>query len=1120
MPNQIVSATLVRRLPRIAGVLFLLGAAMVQRPSSAAHAAPPSATFIVDTIADTNDASPGNGVCVDSGGNCSLRAAITEANALAGDDTIILPALTAPAAYRLTITNVGGENEDANATGDLDINQSLTIQGGGAASTIIEAGTNVDDGIDKVFGVNPFCANGINVTIDGVTVRYGRNTQVPPRDDFAYTGGGIDWCGGTGTESFTLSNSVVTDNTNVYGYGGGLNVDSYSGYTGSVTIANTIFSNNRTLSETNTATGAGVNIYGHAPTTTITDSQFLNNSTAATGTNSGGGLFFRPGYGGSLSIADTTFDGNSASADGYGGGLFLEITQLTGAAEIVDTEITGNSAKTGGGMYIGSAVAKTIAIRTSTFTGNTAAEKGGGLYTAGPDLTLEYSRITGNAAAEGGGLYTNTSTGAVTAVRNWWGCGDGPGAAGCDTAVNVYGTLTADPWLTVRMSIDPDPVALRTNQTAVVTASYAYDSDGASVDAENLTALVGLPVDWSATFGTLDNAQSLIDEFGQAANMYRAAGTDLAVISAQLDSDSSAASQLSRDVTVTKANTTATILSDLPDPTGQDETFTITFSVTGEFGNTPVAPTGQVMIYSDYESCFVTLPVTSCEIYGHIPGPRQFRAVYEGDGNFNGSTSDLVDHAVNKEPSFTSMNWAYFSEGAAGSFTVTTSGYPYPTIVETGALPSGVTFTDNGDGTATIAGTPEVGTGGIYNFTITAANGLLPDATQNFSLEVWQAPVITSPDNVTFTAGTAGSFTVMTDGLPIPAITRGGDALPSGMTFADNGDGTATLSGTPAAGTDGVYNLTFTAANTVLPDAVQDFTLTVEEQAAPGAFSKSSPADGAYQPSDPRLEWGVSVGADEYEYCIDQTDNDTCDASWISTGTSAYVDLSGLGQNDTYYWQVRAINGTGTTDADGGTWWGFTSRWSTFADVPEDHPFWAYIEAFHNAGITGGCGFDPMIFCPDLATTRAAMAVFLLRAKYGASYTPPAASHYFADMPVAGKEWMEPWVDQLYREGITGGCGVSPLRYCPENPVTRAAMAVFILRAVHGASYTPPAASHYFADMPVAGKEWMEPWVDQAYREGITSGCDTGPLVFCPENTVWRKTMAVFIVRAFGLPLP
>jgi len=44
--------------------------------------------------------------------------------------------------------------------------------------------------------------------------------------------------------------------------------------------------------------------------------------------------------------------------------------------------------------------------------------------------------------------------------------------------------------------------------------------------------------------------------------------------------------------------------------------------------------------------------------------------------------------------------------------------------------------------------------------------------------------------------------------------------------------------------------------------------------------------------------------------------------------------------------------------------------------------------------------------------------------------------------------------------------------------------------------------------------------VDQAYREGITSGCDTGPLVFCPENTVWRKTMAVFIVRAFGLPLP
>ena len=76
------------------------------------------------------------------------------------------------------------------------------------------------------------------------------------------------------------------------------------------------------------------------------------------------------------------------------------------------------------------------------------------------------------------------------------------------------------------------------------------------------------------------------------------------------------------------------------------------------------------------------------------------------------------------------------------------------------------------------------------------------------------------------------------------------------------------------------------------------------------------------------------------------------------------------------------------------------------------------------------------------------MAVFLLRAAIdGSGYTPPAASGVFSDVPVAGKEWMEPWIIQFYNEGITTGCGAAPLIYCPESSVTRAAMAVFIDRA-------------------------------------------------------------------------
>ncbi len=190
----------------------------------------------------------------------------------------------------------------------------------------------------------------------------------------------------------------------------------------------------------------------------------------------------------------------------------------------------------------------------------------------------------------------------------------------------------------------------------------------------------------------------------------------------------------------------------------------------------------------------------------------------------------------------------------------------------------------------------------------------------------------------------------------------------------------------------------------------------------------------------------------------------------------------------------------------------------TFADVPHSGKEWMepWVDAFYDAGITTGCGTNPLRYCPEDPVTRAAMAVFVLRAIEGSSYVPPPVSHYFADMPVAGKEWMEPWVDEFYRRGITGGCAGTPLRYCPENPVTRAAMAVFVLRALDGSAYVPPATVHNFSDMPVPGKEWMEPFVDEFYARGITTGCGANPLIYCPESSVTRAAMAVFIDRAYG----
>jgi hypothetical protein len=114
-----------------------------------------------------------------------------------------------------------------------------------------------------------------------------------------------------------------------------------------------------------------------------------------------------------------------------------------------------------------------------------------------------------------------------------------------------------------------------------------------------------------------------------------------------------------------------------------------------------------------------------------------------------------------------------------------------------------------------------------------------------------------------------------------------------------------------------------------------------------------------------------------------------------------------------------------------------------FVDVPLS--YWAvnWIEKLYTDGITGGCLTSPLSYCPANPVTRAQMAIFLLRAKHGASYGPPAAAGIFADVPTS--HWAASWIEQLYAEGITGGCSLSPLSYCPEDSVTRAQMAKFLV---------------------------------------------------------------------------
>jgi uncharacterized repeat protein (TIGR03803 family) len=184
-----------------------------------------------------------------------------------------------------------------------------------------------------------------------------------------------------------------------------------------------------------------------------------------------------------------------------------------------------------------------------------------------------------------------------------------------------------------------------------------------------------------------------------------------------------------------------------------------------------------------------------------------------------------------------------------------------------------------------------------------------------------------------------------------------------------------------------------------------------------------------------------------------------------------------------------------------------------FFDVPPTDLFSPFICTVARDGITAGCGGDN--YCPDSPITRAQMAVFLLKAEHGSSYTPPACKGIFLDVECTPTPaFAVDWIEQLSTEGITGGCGGGD--YCPTDPVTRAQMAVFLLRAQHGSGYTPPACHGIFADVPCPGGFAVN-WIEQLYAEGVTSGCSSSPLLYCPDSASTRGQMAVFLTKTFNL---
>ena len=198
------------------------------------------------------------------------------------------------------------------------------------------------------------------------------------------------------------------------------------------------------------------------------------------------------------------------------------------------------------------------------------------------------------------------------------------------------------------------------------------------------------------------------------------------------------------------------------------------------------------------------------------------------------------------------------------------------------------------------------------------------------------------------------------------------------------------------------------------------------------------------------------------------------------------------------------------------TW--FLHVGGSFGDVPQDI-FYPYIENILHNRVTVGGGCGPGNFCGEEAVLRQQMAVFLLKARNGAAFTPaPASGAVFADVPPSNP--FAAWIEELARLGVTAGCATPPPpelpSFCPTSPVTRQQMAPFLLKTLKGSAFFPTGCGGIFEDVPCTNP--FAPYIEYLTIQ-IAAGCSASPPLYCPTDSTKRKQMAVFLVKTFGLEL-
>ena len=639
--------------------------------------------------------------------------------------------------YALTQADPGDTIEVSGTIDDnptVDIPVTITQMPGGNPA-VVDGGTN---GSVFVVAGKP----GFQVTLNGLTIQNGESN----------TGGGIAV---NGNVTLTVTASVISGNTaSGGGQGGGIYND------GTLDIADSTVSGN-----IDAAGGQGAGIYNDG-TVTITDSTLSAN--IAEGAGQGAGLFSD----GTAAVTDSTVSGNSAPGGGQGAGIYNSGTATVTDSTIADNTIPGPGAGDGGGMYNSGAAT----IADSTISGNAALDggQGGGVYSG----TAQILQILQQASSRSDGIInlpqqclncnlqatqSAVLTGDILATP-----GGAPAGGECaggeftDAGYNVDddGTCgSSDPSISGSATIDGflGPLAGNGGPTDTIALLPRFLRNVRPGTGRHSRRLHGVGVDDAL----VRSVRPAGDREGHPVRHGRLRPHDARDHQRRLRPRSPSATRgPSRSSDDSSSPMTYSETGALPPK--------VALSPAGLLSGTPAPGTGG------------SYPITVSASDGPLTDTTQtFTLIVEGP------------------PAITSAGKATFIVGQPGTFAVTSAGVPTPSLSEIGALPVGITFSDNGNGSASLAGTPGPGTDGVYSVATIAINGTNPPAIQTLTVMVDQTPSFTSGGEAGFSLGQAGSFSVTTTGYPAPSLRVNG-ALPDGLSVTDNGGGTATSRGRPA----------------------------------------------------------------------------------------------------------------------------------------------------------------------------------------------------------------------------------------------------------------------------------------------------------------------------------